>query len=184
MTWILTHSGLQFDLLQPKADAVRTTDIAHALARLCRFNGHVENHYSVAEHSLRVARLVPAQHRLAALLHDATEAYVGDMVRPLKQVMPNYQHIEQSIWRAICSHLDLDPVLPKCVHQADMIMLATERRDLMPPHPGQWDCLDGITPLQERITPMTAQHAKWAFHAQLMELLATTHRAKVAGGAQ
>jgi len=184
MSWILTHSGVQFDLLDPKAEAVHPSDIAHSLARLCRFNGHCENHYSVAEHSLRVAALVPEEHHLVALLHDATEAYVGDMVRPLKQSLPGYQHIEQRIWRIICTRFDIDPVLPACVHEADMVMLATERRDLMPEHPAQWECLDGIAPLKERINLMSVPHAKWAFHQRLMELLGNTHRAKAVGAAQ
>lgn len=84
MTWILTQSGQQFDLLRPTASMIKPVDIAHALSRLCRFNGHTRAHYSVAQHSLIVASLVPVEHQLVALLHDAPEAYIGDMTRPLK----------------------------------------------------------------------------------------------------
>ena len=69
MTWILTQSGQQFDLLRPTAAMIKPVDIAHALSRLCRFNGHTRAHYSVAQHSLIVASLVPAEQQLAALLH-------------------------------------------------------------------------------------------------------------------
>lgn len=130
MTWILTQSGQQFDLLRPTASMIKPVDIAHALSRLCRFNGHTRAHYSVAQHSLIVASLVPPEHQLVALLHGATEAYIGDMTRPLKAVMPEYQYVENQIWLAVCERFDL----PSCVKQADMVALATERRDLMPEH--------------------------------------------------
>jgi len=109
MTWILTRTGRRFDLLAPKADQVSTLDIAHALSQLCRFNGHTSRHYSVAQHSLLVASIVPAEHQLAALLHDATEAYVGDMTRPLKALLPDFSAIEHGIWLAICERLPARP---------------------------------------------------------------------------
>ncbi|SFP49822.1 hypothetical protein SAMN03159489_01053 [Pseudomonas sp. NFPP07] len=154
MTWLLTASGRQFDLLNPTAAMVTPYDIAHALAHLCRFNGHTRQHYSVAQHSLLVADLCPEKHQLAALLHDATEAYIGNMVRPLKQVMPQYRQVEETIWQAICDRFNLEPGLPDCVLRADMVLLATERRDLMPAHPeDEWKCLEGIPAMPKRITP-------------------------------
>lgn len=183
MTWILTRTGIPFDVLEPTADMVQPLDIAHALAHTCRFGGHTLRHYSVAEHCVRVAKLVPAEHQLAALLHDATEAYVGDMVRPLKQALPAYQQIEQRVWHAICQRFDLDPVLPECVHQADLVMLATERRDLMPEHPAPWPCLQSVEPLPARIVPCNAVTAQVQYFNLLMELLATTHRRQAIGGA-
>ena len=183
MTWILTHTGIKFDLLAPTPAMIDQRDIAHALSNLCRFNGHTHTHYSVAEHSIRVAQIVPVQFQLAALLHDATEAYVGDMVRPLKQVMPDFRKVEKRIWQAICERFDMPEILHTTVHAADMTLLATERRDLMPDHPGQWHCLQGITPLKARIVPCNAVTAEVQFLTLLMELLASTHRAKVQGGA-
>ncbi|WP_312299152.1 phosphohydrolase [Stutzerimonas nitrititolerans] len=177
MTWILTRTGQRFDLLQPRASQIAVLDIAHALAHLCRFNGHASRHYSVAQHSLLVASIVPPEHQLAALLHDATEAYVGDMVRPLKQVMPEYQQIEQRIWLAICERFDIAPELPECVREADMIALATERAQLMPHHPGEWDCLAGVTPLPDALDHWTPQQAQTQYLDRLLELLQTTHRA-------
>ncbi|WP_336605416.1 phosphohydrolase [Stutzerimonas kunmingensis] len=154
MTWILTRSGRRFDLLAPEADHISTLDIAHALSQLCRFNGHTSRHYSVAQHSLLVASIVPAEHQLAALLHDATEAYVGDMVRPLKLGMREfyeaqslvslYDEVERKVWLAICEYFHLEPKLPSCVHEADMIALATERAQLMPDHDAEWECLAGV----------------------------------------
>tara|TARA_R110001592_G_scaffold65634_2_gene201204 strand:- start:299 stop:853 length:555 start_codon:yes stop_codon:yes gene_type:complete len=183
MSWILTATGQQFDLVNPTPEMVRPEDIAHSLSRLCRFNGHTPMHYSVAEHSMRVAQQVPEAYQLEALLHDATEAYVGDMVRPLKQMLPGYQEIERRIWLAICERFDLEPILPTCIHHADMVLLATERRDLMPQHSEQWECLQGIEPLPARIKPCSQPHAKFMFFENLKALLATTHRTKVQAGA-
>ena len=176
MTWILTHSGQQFDLLRPTAGMIKPLDIAHALSNLCRFNGHTRTHYSVAQHSLIVASLVPAKHQLAALLHDATEAYVGDMTRPLKAVLPEYKYIEHQIWLAVCERFNILPDLPACVSFADMVALATERRDLLPEHPGAWDYLRGVPPMTETIVPLPAVYASQAFFSQLMALMQSNHR--------
>jgi len=178
MSWILTKTGRRFDLLMPMADQVSTLDIAHALANICRFNGHTKHHYSVAQHCLLVASIVPANHQLAALLHDATEAYVGDMVRPLKALLPNYSAIENGIWLAICERFNLDPQLPTCIHQADMIALATERRDLMPEHGEPWPCLEGVTPLPQQLLEWSPTHACIKYHSKLLDLLQTTHRTR------
>ncbi len=178
MTWILTRTGRRFDLLQPCPSQVFVLDIAHALAHLCRFNGHASRHYSVAQHSLVVASIVPAEHKLAALLHDATEAYVGDMVRPLKQVMPEYKQIEQRIWLAICERFDIAPELPECVREADMIALATERAQLMPDHPGEWECLAGITPLSLPLDTWTPSKAAIRYQDSLLAILQSTHRTR------
>ncbi|MCY1211804.1 hypothetical protein D9M71_271920 [compost metagenome] len=180
MTWILTRSGKRFDLQKPSAKMVDGADIAYSLGQLCRFNGHTGTFYSVAQHSIIVADLVPAEYQLQALLHDAAEAYVGDMASPLKKLLPEFRQIELRIWHAICAHFHIDPELPACVHDADLIALATERRDLMPPHRDAWECLAGTVPIAARITPWTAAEATLHFHNRLLELLATTHRTRAA----
>lgn len=172
MSWILTATGKRIDLLHPDPKLICLEDIAHSLSRLCRFNGHTGPHYSVAEHSQRVADIVPDEYQLDALLHDATEAYVGDMTRPLKQLLPRYQDIEHGIWLAICERFQINPVLPACVHKADMVLLATERRDLMPKHEDEWLCLVGVDPLPKPIKPVSAPHAKYLYFATVQKLLA------------
>lgn len=179
MTWILTQSGQQFDLLRPTASMIKPVDIAHALSRLCRFNGHTRAHYSVAQHSLIVASLVPVEYQLVALLHDATEAYIGDMTQPLKAVMPEYQVVEHNIWIAVCERFCIQPDLPACVRQADMVALATERRDLMPEHPVEWDRLRGVQPMIETIVPFSAESASMMFFSQLMALMQSNHRQRL-----
>ena len=89
MTWVQTYSGVAFELLAPRAEDVRAADLAHALAHSCRFGGHTRSHYSVAQHSALVAALVWQRTRdlgatLLGLLHDAHEAYTGDIKKPVK----------------------------------------------------------------------------------------------------
>lgn len=180
MNWILTATGKHFDLFEPDADLIDPRDIAHALAHLCRFNGHTCEFYSVAQHSCIVAELVSEEHKLAALLHDAPEAYLGDMTRPLKQWISAYRHFEDHIWERVCERFDLAIELPICVHQADLIALATERRDLMPPDPAIWDCLIGIEPMAETIRPWSPTEARLTYYQRLMDQLAIEHRRKAA----
>jgi hypothetical protein len=180
MSWILTRLGKKFDLLEPSASMVEPADIAHALSMQCRLNGHTRVFYSVAQHSFLVADLVPEQYQLEALLHDAAEAYVGDLVSPLKDVLPEYRQIEHHVWHAICSRFDIDPVLPPCVHDADLVALATERRDLMPSHSDLCHSLIGTAPALARIKPWTQPEAAQLYFDRLMSLLGTTHRARCA----
>lgn len=180
MSQILTVTGKRFDLHEPDSDLIDPRDITHSLAHLCRFNGHTREFYSVAQHSCMVADLVPDEDKLAALLHDATEAYIGDMVQPLKQWMYAYQDVEDWIWDRICTRFGLDQDLPASVRQADLIALATERRDLMPTDPATWDCLVGIEPMAETIRPWSATEARFTFHQRLMDQLAIEHRRKAA----
>jgi len=180
MSWILTRTGRRVDLLDPSASMIEPADIAQSLSMQCRFNGHTRAFYSVAQHCYLVADLVPEQYQLQALLHDATEAYVGDLVSPLKAVLPEYRQIESRIWHAICHRFDIEPDAPPCIHDADLIALATERRDLMPDHPDPWACLVGTQPAAFRIRPWTQPEAAQFYFDRLMQLLATTHRARAA----
>ncbi len=98
---IKTYTGQQFSYESPTADMIRIEDIGHALSMICRFGGQAREFYSVAQHSLLVAELAPQEFAFDALLHDASEAYCGDMVRPLKNLLPGYREIEEKIHRAI-----------------------------------------------------------------------------------
>ena len=149
---ILTHSGISFNLLEPDPDLIEIEDIAHALSHLCRFTGHTKCFYSVAEHSVLVSLYVPPQFGLEALLHDAAEAYIGDVSSPLKAQLHEYRNIEFKLDQAIRKRFGLPPKQSPCIKQADLIMLATEKRDLMPAHLDDWALLQGITPLADTIT--------------------------------
>jgi len=128
--WIQTHSGHAYYPQDPRISDIFINDIAHALSMQCRFVGQCNRFYSVAEHSVHVSRLVPPEHQLAGLLHDATEAYLGDVSRPLKLVMPQYREIEALNWFVIAAKFGLDFELPQCVKDADAIMVFVERRTL------------------------------------------------------
>lgn len=150
---ILTASGHYFNFIEPADNVVLVPDIAHALANVCRFAGHTREFYSVAQHSVLASRIVPPEDALAALFHDATEAYIGDVARPLKELLPDYRKIEARLQADIFRKLDLPEQLPPSVKRADLILLATEKRDLMPAHNDEWGMITGIEPLAERIEP-------------------------------
>jgi hypothetical protein len=122
--------------MNPRAADVSISDIAHALAYQARFNGHTQYFYSVAQHSIYVSWMSP-ERELEGLLHDSAEAYVGDLVSPLKHAvgMERFCEIENDILRVIGQRFGLK-LHPKCaaVHEADGRVLATEQRDLMVDH--------------------------------------------------
>lgn len=163
MSWIVTSGGRTFNLQRPHPHDVCIEEIAHALSMLCRFTGHTRRFYSVAQHSVHVSSLVLPHNALIALLHDATEAYVGDVASPLKALLPEYQRIEQTVWQAIATRFDLDDALPLDVKRADLAMLAAERRDLMPAGGPQWGVLRGVTPPEWTVVPWTQEKARTQF---------------------
>lgn len=136
--WMQTFSGRQFWPIDPRADEVEIEDIAHALAHACRFAGHCEAFYSVAEHSVLVSQIVPPEHALVALLHDASEAYVVDIPRPLKPYLSGYKEIETRVWRAIADRFGLPHEMPASVKEADNAVLLAEADQIMKPHPAPW----------------------------------------------
>lgn len=139
MTFITTYTGRRFYPLDPQPSDVCIEDIAHALAMICRFNGHVREFYSVAEHSVHVSHIVPPEYALAGLLHDASEAYIADVSRPVKHTynMQPYRHIEAGLQCAINDALspDLPYITDAAVGLADNAMLALEARSLLPYDP-------------------------------------------------
>ena len=126
--------------------------------------------YSVAQHSLIVAGLVPPHLRLAALLHDAAEAYLGDMVKPLKVLLPEFAVLEDKVSAIIAATYGLDFSDYAPIKRADLIALATEKRDLMPHSAERWAYLDGIAPLPGIIDAMGPAEAKQRFLHAFTEL--------------
>ncbi len=164
--WILTNAGEPFDLLSPKASAVRIEDIAHHLSLLCRFTGACRTHYAVAQHCVHVASLVPGKMALAALLHDAHEAYIGDFSSPLKTAMRAREfepsQLSTPVDLAIGEAFGVDLVhQPEEIRFADLKMLATEMRDLLPhSHTTMRELPD---PCPWPVVPWTAEMAEKAF---------------------
>ena len=173
--WIQTFTGRAVFPLDPREEDIDILDIAHALSLQCRFSGHVREFYSVAEHSVRVAKLVAdldgtflpgASDALWALLHDASEAYLVDVPRPIKRAvgMEAYREAERGLQRVICRRFGLPEEEPVAVRLADQTLLSTEARDLMPPNEeywGQWRA--DFPPLERRIEPWSSYSAKLSF---------------------
>ena len=129
-----------FDFANPESHDYCLIEIATALSKHCRYNGHCNGFYSVAQHSVYVCANVPDPYKFQALMHDAAEAYTGDIVTPLKQMLTDFKKIEHRIEQAIYKYYDLPEQLDPCIKEADTRMLLTEKRDIMPEieEPGEW----------------------------------------------
>lgn len=151
MSFIMTHSGATLNLRNINPELIHISDIAHSLAHTNRFTGHTLRPISVAEHSLMVAEICERHFQvrcpaalLAALLHDAHEAYVGDVTSPVKQVLGDeWKALETRMQRTVLlkfgvlsafnsNHID--------IRNADLHALTSEREQLMHPDGDWWDC--------------------------------------------
>lgn len=161
--WIQTHSGRAFDYDHPDPLSVRIQDIAHALANLNRFSGHALAPYSVAQHSVLVSRHLPPSLALAGLLHDCHEAFVIDLPKPLKAMVPDYVAIEDRIQSFVLTTLGMDPSVVRSapIKEVDLRMLSTEARDLMTKSARMWS--DPLEPYPCKIIPWTWDSARQIF---------------------
>lgn len=134
---IQTYTGRGFNPFCPDPRLICIEDIAHSLSLLCRFNGHCKRFYSVAEHSVWVSRLVPPEYALWGLLHDAGEAYFGDVMSPLKPYL-NQRFIERGLTEAVAEAFGLCLPMPAMIHTVDQAMLMAERSQVMRPACVPW----------------------------------------------
>lgn len=162
--WINTYRGAKFWPCDPDPEEIDIHDVAHALSLQCRFTGHVKWFYSVAEHSVRVAEKCPPEDRLWGLLHDAAEAYLVDLARPVKHqpAMWAYRDAEYKLMSAVCTRFQLHPEQPASVTEADHRMLVTEASCLMNHHP-DWLRDWPYQPYEEVIHPMNPFEAERRF---------------------
>jgi uncharacterized protein len=167
---IMLQSGSIFDLKEPETSEINIEDIAHGLAHTCRFAGQCKAFYSVAEHSVLVSKVVP-EAGLAALLHDAAEAFVGDMTRPLKQLLPEFAKIEKKIERAIFQRFEIEWPPPSSIKAADYSVMAAEQVTLMPPGTNEWLSAANISPANVVIRYLDPKAAKTLFLDRYAELL-------------
>lgn len=166
-------SGRFFDFQAVGVKDITIEDIAASLAKLCRFTGHCKTFYSVAQHSVLVSKLVPPEHALTGLLHDATEAYINDLSRPLKLINPQYVEYEHRLWPTIAAKFDLPDEMPRCIKEADNIALVSERRDIMPLPKGsvdEWSWAADIPRLPFKIVPVEWRAARRMFLARFRAL--------------
>jgi hypothetical protein len=145
--WLQTYSGKQIFPLDPKPEQICIEDIAHALAMICRFNGHTHSFYSVAEHSVFVALNVPVEHRVAALLHDASEAYLCDLPRPIKHNVAGYAEAEDRLMKVIAEKFKFSLPLAPCIKEADTRILLNEREQMLLPSEMEWPGFEDVEPL-------------------------------------
>lgn len=174
MTWIQTYTGRVFDLLNPEPESICIEDIAHALSRICRYTGHTPDHYSVAQHCVLASEQIEQAFAFEALMHDAAEAYVGDVSAPLKRAMRGlgegdpYREIERRADAVIAKRFSLTRPLPAPVKVADMRMLATEKL-MLGKEAKPWELAfqpyEGLA-----IEPWPAEGAKNAFLDRFEEL--------------
>lgn len=170
---ILTHSGRYFSFADPGAHDYQISDIIWGLSHLCRFTGHFKKFYSVAQHSVIVSYMVPPQDAYEGLMHDASEAYLGDVSSPLKAMLPDYKVIEHRTEEAIAKAFGLRYPFPDSVKLADMRVLSTEKRDGMQVQPEDehyWPRYEPYPPSVLKIKPVSPAAARKMFQQRFNEL--------------
>lgn len=161
MTDFTTVSLHKLNLSAPALNLISIEDIAHSLSLICRFNGHIQQFYSVAEHCVLLSKLVPEEYAYAALLHDAAEAYTGDITRPLRELVDiraiedRFNDVIREKYR-VAVRFDCDEIL-----EADKRLLCTERPELAIP---------GVEPFPIKLNHWTPYQARSAFMLRFFEL--------------
>ena len=169
-----TYTGKHVHPLNPSPEEIDVEDVARSLSQMCRFLGHLDVFYSVAQHSVLVSELVPHEDALWGLLHDASEAYLCDLPAPIKREpeMAIYRTAEERLMRAICARFGLEPDMPESVKIADRALLATEFRDVVEIDDLDWiytEC--GVAPAPNYwIAPWPPAVAEERFLARFAEL--------------
>lgn len=180
--WMQTFLGLRFWPMDPRPEDVSFRDIAHALAMQCRYGGHCLRFYSVAEHSVLLARWALENYEgniderrilaLWLLLHDGSEAYLTDMIRPVKRFMPEYRAAEDEVQWAVYGRYGLDPGMePREVKQLDNRILMDERAQVMRQTTDQWHFGGETEPLGVTLQFWSPDRAEEEFLAMCRELL-------------
>lgn len=158
-TTMQTYTGALVDLQSFSQADVRLPDIAHALSLINRYTGHTLYPYTVAQHSVIVSKLCSPENALWGLMHDASEAYLGDVASPLKHMLPQYRTLEQHVQREIAKRFGLTWPMPDEVHDADTRVLLAEKAWLMSVE-HDW----GI-----EATPVTVPKVAWGWNEAKVE---------------
>ncbi len=159
---MMLRSGAWFDFLDPRSSDFDIDDIAHGLAHVCRYAGQCTDFYSVAEHSLLVSDTC-REDPYAALMHDAAEALIGDVTRPLKQLLPDYKRLEREVEAAVFERFGVAIRTPNAVKAADLRVLAAEQAQIMPKGTADWAVQAGISPAPVFVRHLAPSIAKQAF---------------------
>lgn len=183
--WVQTYTGKAFYPLAPRVEDIDIIDIAHHLSNINRFTGATREGYNVAQHSVHVSEVAASMANAdgiygteamdiarAGLLHDASEAYLNDVAKPIKTkaIMGSYLELEDNIMRLVAERFGLDYALfenPR-IKLADRVMLVTEKRDLLGPSPRPW--VSSVLPRPETVVPLRSAQAKHRFLGRFSEL--------------
>lgn len=178
-TCISTWSGKWFDILKPEEYEYDIEEIAHSLSNLCRYTGHTNTFYSVAEHSVLVSRMVPPQYALVGLLHDSSECFLGDVSSPLKSILPEYKKIEESVEKAIARWFNIPFPYPRAIKEADKRMYWQERQSVADNgiRDGLWH-QDLRATRKVEATGMTPHMAKRMFMSRYKEIMENNNNTK------
>lgn len=136
--WMPVYSGRRFWILDARPEDIDIEDIAQGLSNICRYNGHTRHFYSVSQHSVYAALLAPPEWAIAALFHDASESYIGDVISPLKSSLEDYKEIEYGIMQAVAEKYNFELDDEGIVKEIDDRLLATEVRDVFPARVINW----------------------------------------------
>lgn len=164
--WMQTFTGRQFWPIDPRVEEICIEDIAHALSNQCRYAGHCKDFYSVAQHSVIVSQICDPGDALWGLLHDAAEAYLVDLPRPIKRFSDLgtcYRVVEEALMDVICARFGLPLAEPVSVKKADNVVFVTEMRDLMAHPPVRWKESWDNKPLSTTIHAWAPEKAKQEF---------------------
>lgn len=158
-SYIRTFLGRRFDFDNHRHYNLNIEEIAHSLSQQCRWTGHTKKFYSVAQHCVLCAQNVSKEFEFEALMHDASEAFIGDVSSPLKKKLPDYKKISEPIERFICDYYLLPfPHSPE-IKVIDNILMETEGRQLI----NGWKADENIQPLDMTIKPWSSEWAKAEF---------------------
>lgn len=169
------YTGGKFYPLDPRPEEIHIEDIAHALSHQNRFNGHLRWPYTVAQHSVLCAKQArlrgeSEEVQLYALLHDAAEAYIGDVIRPVKYYLEKYKEVEDKIMKTVARKygFSMNKKNTAIIKTIDNLMCSAEKRDL---HPTKIEWPDMPDPyVIARITPWDHSYAKGQFMRYFNEL--------------
>jgi len=170
VSWIQTFTGRKFHPANPQPEQICIEDIAHALGLSCRFGGHCTEFMSVADHCVMMSHNVSDELAFTALMHDSAEAYLTDVPRPIKALLHDFMEFEDKVLEVIANKYKFVYPIPEEVKKADLMSLATERRDIMAPIVEEWGSLVGVEPFRDRICPNPPRFAEAAFLVRFKEL--------------
>lgn len=174
--WLETYTGVPFKILDIDPRQINIVDIAQALSNQCRYNGHTREFFSVAEHCVHMTRYVRRMggtpiEQLTTLLHDASEPYMGDMIRPLKHQMPLYRELEEKIHAAVATVYGTIYPHPAWLKDLDTRIIHDERYQAMSHSPNVW-VTDGMKGLEVVLKFWPPAQAKASFMKDFVRLQA------------